>query len=316
MIDLHKNNLDKAISPYLQQHKNNPIHWQEWNEKILTYGRKENKLIFVSIGYATCHWCHVMAAETFENKEVANFLNKYFVSIKVDREQRPDIDQYFMTFITRTTGQGGWPLNVFLTPNRKPILALTYAPVKPKYGIPAFIEILKEIKNKGVACRYEDVVLEKSKENTFSDEHILQIITSYYDHDYGGFGHGQKFPPYNTLLFLLSYYERMKTRNLRILIKKTLDTMARRGLHDHLQGGFFRYCVDRNWTTPHFEKMLYDQAMLLWVYSVAYKVLEKEKYKEIVEHIMNCLEETFEEGGLFYSAHDADTNHEEGATYL
>ncbi len=316
MIDFHRNNLDKAISPYLQQHKNNPIHWQEWNEKTLAYAGKENKLILVSIGYATCHWCHVMAAETFENREVAGFLNEHFVSIKVDREQRPDIDQYFMTFITRTTGQGGWPLNVFLTSHRKPILALTYAPVKSKYGMPAFIEILKEIKNKGVACRYKDAVLERSKEHIFSDGHVLQIIASYYDHDYGGFGYSQKFPPYNTLLFLLSCYERMKTRNLKMFIEKTLDAMAHRGLHDHLQGGFFRYCVDRNWTVPHFEKMLYDQAMLLWVYSAAYKVLEKEEYKKVAERIMTCLEETFEDDGLFYSAHDADTNHEEGATYL
>jgi len=315
MIDFHRNNLDKASSPYLQQHKDNPIHWQEWNEKTLAYAKKENKLIFVSIGYATCHWCHVMAVDTFENQEVADLLSKYFLSIKVDREQRPDIDQYFMNFSRRTTGQGGWPLNIFLTPDQKPILAITYASAKPKYGMPGFIEILKEIKNKGIAYSYEDLV-EEEVEESFPAENLLKIITSYYDSDYGGFAYGQKFPPYNTLLFLMSYYEKTKTENLRNIIEKTLDAMAHGGLHDHLQGGFFRYCVDRKWTTPHFEKMLYDQAMLLWAYSAAYKLFRKEEYKKIVGDIMNCLEETFEKDGLFYSAHDADTNHEEGTTYL
>jgi uncharacterized protein len=313
MINFKRNNLDNSSSPYLQQHKDNPIHWQEWNKETLKYAEQEKKKIFVSIGYATCHWCHVMAAEAFKNKEIADFLNKHFVSIKIDREQRPDIDQYFMDFIMSTRSEGGWPLNVFLMPDKKPILALTYIPTTRKYGIPAFIDIVRMIKEQETAYEYKE---QENKEHSIEEESIIKHLTSSADQDYGGFGYMHKFPPHCTLLFMLTLYEEKKTETLKKLIEKTIDAIANRGLHDHLQGGFFRYCVDRQWTIPHFEKMLYDQALLLWVYSAAYKIFKKEKYKKIVEGIIACLEETFEDNGLFYSAHDADTNHGEGSTYL
>jgi len=318
MIDFNRNNLDKASSPYLQQHKDNPIHWQEWNSEVLEYAKKNNKLIFVSVGYATCHWCHVMAAEAFSNKEIADYLNKHFVAIKVDREQRPDIDRYLMSFIQTTQGQGGWPLNAILTPDRKPFLAVTYLPVVRKHGMPSFLDVLNRAKD-GYEKNKEKIQLYvplPERVESIEEKDLIKMILANFDKDGGGFGYGVKFPPHNTLLFLLSYFEKTKNKEVKEMIEKTLDKMATHGLHDHLQGGFYRYCVDNAWTIPHFEKMLYDQAMLLWGYSAAYKVLGKEEYKTIIEKIIACLEETFNDNGLFYSAHDADTDHEEGKTYL
>lgn len=316
-----KNNLDKATSPYLQQHKNNPIHWQEWSQEVLDYAEKNKKPLFVSIGYATCHWCHVMAAEAFENKEIAAFLNEHFVCIKVDREQRPDIDQYFMSFLVEQQGSGGWPLNVFLTPDRKPIVAFTYIPVTPQYGMHGFLDIGRSVHEllKKDGEKIPQYVLSRRIERKGGNEEmpLLQEIQAAFDEQEGGFGHGPKFPPHNTLLFLLSVYAATKNQDAKKMLEKTLDSMAMKGLHDHLQGGFYRYCVDTAWTIPHFEKMLYDQALLLWVYSAAYKVLKKEHYKIVAEKIIQCLDETFEEEkGLLYSGHDADTEHKEGATYL
>ena len=305
-MDFHRNNLDKATSPYLWQHKDNPIHWQEWNTQVLDYARAHKKNILVSIGYATCHWCHVMAHEAFSDPDVAEFLNEYFVSIKVDREQRPDIDKYFMGFISRTTGQAGWPLNVFLNPETNPIVAMTYVPLHPNYGLPGFLQVLQLVSEKREGLKYEEV--EESIEPV-AEEKLLEIITDNFDKDYGGFGNAPKFPPYNTLLFLMSYSE--KTDGI---ITKTLDAMAQKGLHDHLQGGFYRYCVDQEWKIPHFEKMLYDQAMLLWLYSTAARVWEK--YGPVVDKLLKCMEETFKRDGMYVSAHDADTNHVEGDTYL
>ncbi len=318
MLNFKRNNLDKVSSPYLQQHKNNPIYWQEWSQEVLDYSKKNNKLIFVSIGYATCHWCHVMATEAFSNKEIAEYLNEHFVSIKVDREQRPDIDKYMMSFIVETQGSGGWPLNVILTHDLKPIYALTYAPINPKYGLPGFIAILKMIKE-GYEQNKEEIATYSPSpivSYPFEETQLIISILELADMTNGGFGHSIKFPPHNTLLFLLSYFEAIKDYKVKEIIELTLDHMAKRGLHDHLQGGFYRYCTDNQWTIPHFEKMLYDQAMLLWVYSWAYKLLNKDEYKVIINKIVQCLEETFEHNKLFYSAHDADANHEEGTTYL
>lgn len=315
-MNFKKNNLDKALSPYLQQHKDNPIHWQEWNSETLEHAKKEKKLIFLSIGYASCHWCHVQSSEAFSNKEVANFLNEHFISIKVDREQRPDIDQYFLNYCMQTQGQGGWPLNVFLTPEQTPFFATTYIPLYPKYGLPGFLELSHMIK-----AGYEKEK-EKIKEMSFQKEKMIEQdtvdITKIYqafDKEHGGFGN-PKFPPHATLLFLIHYAEKTKNKDVLEMIEKTLDTIGLRGLHDHLQGGFFRYCTDQEWTIPHFEKMLYDQALLLWSYSLAYKLFKKEAYKTTTEKIIQCLEESFEENSLYYSAHDADTEHEEGTTYL
>ncbi len=318
MLDLQSNNLGKATSPYLQQHKNNPIYWQEWSKEVLKAAKSQNKPILVSIGYAACHWCHVMAKESFSDKAIADYLNHYYICIKVDREQRPDIDNYAMSYIQTVQGRGGWPLNIIFTPDLKPLFAVTYVPVEPKYGMPGFLSLLQQIKrayDKHQATIAPFTPLQPS--HTVMDEQaIITMIKEAFDKTYGGFGYSMKFPPHNTLLFLLSYYEKTKESRVKEIIEKTLDTMAISGLHDHLQGGFFRYCTDQGWTIPHFEKMLYDQAMLLWVYSAAFKIIRKPFYKMIAKKIMVCLEETFEENSLYYASHDADTDHQEGKTYL
>ncbi len=315
-----RNNLNRAMSPYLRQHADNPIWWQEWSQEVLDYARKENKLIFVSVGYSTCHWCHVMASESFQDPEVALFLNNHFVSIKVDREQRPDIDQYLMAFIASTGRHGGWPLNCFLTPDLKPFFALTYVPIKARYGMPGFLAILKEVQNQysRFSGQVQPFSLQADQAGTAGDPDFVSGLRDAFDDVFGGFGGGPKFPSHSTLLFMLYYYAYSKDEDLKAMLEKTLDRMLRGGLHDHLQGGFFRYCVDRAWTIPHFEKMLYDQGMLMWVYSLAYQVLRKDAYRRAVEKSFQCLQETFaEEGqGLYYSAHDADSGHEEGSAYL
>jgi len=313
-VNLNRNNLDRSISPYLRQHADNPVHWQEWSEDVLSIAREQRKKILVSIGYSTCHWCHVMASEAFSDTEIARYLNENFIAIKVDREQRPDIDHYFMLFITSTTGNGGWPLNIFLTPEAEPLIAFTYIPVQPKYGLPSMMDILVTVMGmeKGTGFKPPDITPYKREETV---EELVNYLLAAHDNSYGGFGPGPKFPPSSAMLLLLSYYERYRDKPVRQAITKTLDAITGGGLHDHLQGGFFRYCVDREWTIPHFEKMLYDQAMLLWVYSWAYMVLKEEKYAGTVRSILKCLDETFLIDGLYLSAHDADTLHVEGATY-
>src|SRR3989338_2767341 len=234
-----------------------------------------------------------MAQEAFSHQEIADYLNKHFVSIKVDREQRSDIDHYMMSYIQETQGQGGWPLNVFLTPDGKPFLALTYVPVLPSYGLPGFLGLLYEVKKTyseypGEIPAYQ---LHLHKEESFKEPEIIKIIKQNFTGS--GFGFGPQFPPHNTLIFLLYYYEGSKDKEIKEILGAFLESIANRGLHDHLQGGFYRYCVDDSWTIPHFEKMLYDQAMLLWVYSLAYKILKKQEYKVIAEKIISCLEETY-----------------------
>lgn len=319
-MNFNRNNLDHATSPYLKQHAENPIWWQEWNEKTLKYARESGKLIFVSIGYATCHWCHVMASEAFSDAACARVLNENFVCVKVDREQRPDIDQYFMDFILKRQGQGGWPLNVVLSPDGNPFFAATYLPLEEKFGMPDFKTAMEGVldwysSHKNGVRPHVPMKIETVKMNIKLGE-IATYLKNSFDMEWGGWGSSMKFPPSNTLLFLLNCHDVEKSFLLEKEAMLVMDIMSRRGLHDHLQGGFFRYCVDREWTIPHFEKMLYDQAMLLWVYASGYKVFEKELYREVAAGIVKCLEETFEDDGLFYSAHDADTEHVEGATYV
>jgi len=315
VIDISRNNLDKSNSPYLRQHADNPIHWQEWSKEILEIAKHQQKKIFASIGYSTCHWCHVMAKEAFSNNKIAKYLNKHFISIKVDREQRPDIDQYFMSFIQTTNGSGGWPLNVFLSSEAIPIIAFTYIPVESRYGLPAMLDLLESIQKTGKGTPFK-IVYDSIDAREISLQFIINSIIESYDDIYGGFGFGNKFPSASTLLLLISYYERYKDDLVKKIIEKTLLMMMTRGIHDHLQGGFFRYCVDRKWTIPHFEKMLYDQAMQLWTFSWGYLVLKHESYLSIINGILRCLQESFLEDGLYVSAHDADTLHIEGATYL
>jgi len=318
MSDLKRNNLDKSLSPYLLQHTANPVWWQEWSAEIIQRAADEKKSLFVSVGYATCHWCHVMAAEAFSDIETANFLNSHFICIKVDREQRPDIDQFMMQYLTALSGNGGWPLNVFLTADFRPIYALTYAPASSNRSQLSFLDIAQKVheyyeKNADAVVPF---ITEAVQPPIAKEESLVKNLLSYYDPDYGGFGPGQKFPPHSTLLYLLYFLCVENNPDVQTVCRKTLDAMRLQGLNDYLQGGIFRYCVDRQWTIPHFEKMLYDQAMALWCYSLAYKVIGNIEYKKMAEGIVRCLHDCFADNGLFISAHDADTQHVEGATYV
>ena len=318
MSDRKRNNLDKSLSPYLLQHTSNPVWWQEWSSEIIQHAVDEKKQFFVSVGYATCHWCHVMAAEAFSDIDTANFLNSHFICIKVDREQRPDIDQFMMQYLTALSGNGGWPLNVFLTADLRPIYALTYAPVHSSGSQHSFLSIAKKV-HEYYEKNADDIAPFITKEiqpPIAEEESLVKNLLSYYDPDYGGFGPGQKFPPHSTLLYLLYFLCVENNPDVQTVCRKTLDAMRLRGLNDHLQGGIFRYCVDRQWIIPHFEKMLYDQAMALWCYSLAYKVIGENEYKKMAESIVRCLNDCFADDGLFISAHDADTQHVEGATYV
>jgi uncharacterized protein len=341
------NALKTASSPYLRQHQDNPVWWQEWSPEALRAAVDEDIPIFVSVGYATCHWCHVMAAEAFSDPTVADAINRSFIAIKVDREERPDIDHFLMQFLLATRGQGGWPLNAFLTPDLRPMLALTYMPVAPRGGMPGFTEILDRVlefyaANKGqlppFTLRKRSGTDDADRDGTdgaderdHSDgdrvgragatpedfEHRIANLLRRADHQAGGFGPGPKFPPHSTLLYLIFGVDRYRHEGASRILRFTLDVMARRGLHDHLQGGFFRYCVDRDWTIPHFEKMLYDQAMLLWVYARAARLFNDRHYRWVAERIIVALEETFRlPDGTYAAAHDADTDHVEGATYV
>ncbi len=317
--DFNRNNLDKASSPYLMQHQDNPIHWQEWKEEVLDWAQKENRPIFVSVGYATCHWCHVMAKEAFSDPGVADFLNKYFVSIKVDREQRPDIDGHFMNFLTETQGSGGWPMNVVLTPDQKPFFAGTYFPLESTFDHQGFKQVLEKVYDWYIKNSQDVKPYTPSSEfdvGVASEKSLIDAIKKSFDGEYGGWGDNAKFPSYNTLIFLLNYFAEYPSKDIKNMITQTLDRMAKGGLYDHLQGGFFRYCVDRQWRIPHFEKMLYDQAMMLWTYSLGFKIFGESLYKNVVQGIISSLDNVFASNDLYCSATDADTNHQEGETYL
>lgn len=313
----NRNNLDKSSSPYLLQHLSNPIWWHEWSEDLVRYAAASHMPLLVSVGYATCHWCHVMAAGAFSDIETARYLNEHFICIKVDREQRPDIDQFMMDFINRQNGRGGWPLNVFLTSSMNPVFALTYAPAVAGNSMNSFLSIAEQV-YRYIDKNSKEVPVFESSENkpSVADEsRLIEILSGYYDAQNGGFGGGQKFPPHTSLLFLLYQLTLDDNPSVKSVCSVTLDAMCRRGLTDHLQGGIFRYCVDNEWTIPHFEKMLYDQAMALWTYSLAYAIMGNERYKVMSLNIIRCLEESFENSGFYISAHDADTDHVEGATY-
>ncbi len=316
-MEFHRNNLDRSNSLYLRQHADNPIWWQEWSQKTLREAVRTNKPLFISIGYSSCHWCHVMAREAFSHDETAGFLNSDFICVKVDREERPDIDQFMMDYIIRKTGSGGWPLNVFTTPGLKPILALTYAPKLPEGGRQSLMNIAKKVKhfyeNGGSVPPFQP---SKSTPQTVSFEEIENQLIRIYDREHGGFGRTQKFPPHSTLLFMLYSLSFKGSPGVKDIAIGTLEAMRLRGLNDHLQGGIFRYCVDRGWKIPHFEKMLYDQTMAIWYYSLAYRVLGKEEYRDMAYSVVKCLEESFSSEGLYLNSIDADTDHIEGGSYL
>ena len=325
----HTNRLAQEKSPYLLQHAHNPVDWYPWGEEAFAKARRENKPIFLSIGYSTCHWCHVMAHESFENEEVAAIMNREFVNIKVDREQRPDVDRVYMTFVQATTGSGGWPMSVWLTPNLQPFVGGTYFPPDDRYGQPGFRKVLERI---AAAWKqdHEKIVDQSSKiisalresqtaPPAAADKIDTKILeTAYeqfarsYDAEEGGFSNAPKFPRPVTLNFLSRFYTRDPSsasakRALEMNIF-TLRKMAAGGMHDHLGGGFHRYSVDRYWHVPHFEKMLYDQAQLAVAYLDAFQITRDPQFESITRDILDYVarDMTSKEGG-FFSAEDADS---------
>jgi len=318
------NRLKNEKSPYLLQHKDNPVDWFPWGEEAFEKAKKENKPIFLSIGYSTCHWCHVMEHESFEDREIAELMNKHFVNIKVDREERPDVDKVYMTAVQTMTGQGGWPLSVFLTPELKPFYGGTYFPPKDAHGRPGFPTLLKKISE--VWQTERENVLQSGEELTNALQHRHYIdsarteivetilkrtyhqIAAGYDPKHAGFGSGPKFPRPAVFNFLFRYYNRTKEQEALQMSLTTLVAMASGGMYDHLGGGFHRYSVDGQWRVPHFEKMLYDQAQLVHSYLDAYQITHKEFFatvaQETLEYVLRDMTST--EGG-FYSAEDADS---------
>lgn len=332
MADQKHNRLIHEKSPYLLQHATNPVDWFPWGEEAFIKAIEEDKPVFLSIGYSTCHWCHVMEKESFEDAVVAEILNKNFVSIKVDREERPDIDSIYMAVCQMIAGSGGWPLTVVLKPDKKPFFAGTYFPKESRHGRMGFIDLLNKINSLWHERRSEieasaDQVTKalnetpppvKGRDPGLEDFHAAYTqFESRYDPANGGFGASPKFPSPHNLIFLLRYFVLTGETKALEMAEKTLISMRLGGIYDHLGNGFHRYSTDEEWRLPHFEKMLYDQAMLMYAYSSAYKITGDNFYKEVISEIFRYLKTDLlsVEGG-WYSAEDADSEGEEGKFYV
>jgi uncharacterized protein len=326
------NRLIREKSPYLLQHAHNPVDWYPWGSEAFERAMVEDKPVFVSIGYSTCHWCHVMAEECFNDEEIAELMNKAFVCIKVDREERPDIDGAYMAVCQRMGRSCGWPLNIVMTPNKKPFFAVTYVPKQSRFGLIGMMDLISQIEQIWVTRRNDlenlgtDIIrgLEKSGNSHSESELGMEVLenafewfSQNFDEDNGGFGFAPKFPSPRNLLFLLRYWNRTKDKAAMTMVEKTLTAMRMGGIFDQVGFGFHRYSTDAEWRVPHFEKMLYDQALLTLAYIEAYQATGMEEFrvtaKEVLEYLMRDM--LSPEGG-FYSAQDADSEGEEGRFYL
>lgn len=325
------NRLSKESSPYLRQHGENPVDWYPWCEEAFQRARQEDKPIFLSIGYSTCHWCHVMAHESFEDEEVAQILNAGFISVKVDREERPDVDAVYMQVCTAMTGSGGWPLTVIMTPEQKPFFAATYLPKNNVGNRAGLIPLLQAVSAKWKHDRNALIsagneITEflnrpgggKSSYPTEEDvKRAAKQLADSYDEEYGGFGSAPKFPSAHNLLFLLRYSALSGDKNARRQVENTLRQMYKGGIYDHFGGGFARYSTDREWLAPHFEKTLYDNALLALAYTEAWQDGHMALYRQVAEDTLDyCLRELRHEKGGFFSGQDADSEGVEGAYYL
>jgi uncharacterized protein YyaL (SSP411 family) len=336
-----RNRLDEEESPYLRDHADNPVNWQPWDQEALDAARERDVPIFLSVGYAACHWCHVMADESFEDENVAELLNEHFVPIKVDREERPDLDRIYQTICQQVSGRGGWPLSVWLTPEGKPFYVGTYFPKMPKRGMPGFTELLEDIHDSwtdpeereevesraeqwtdAVTGELEDVPEQGHEPEAVTVERAAKAAVRSADREYGGWGTGPKFPQTGRLHLLARAYERNERDEYLEVLTEALDAMANGGMYDHVGGGFHRYATDRDWTVPHFEKMLYDNAELPRAYLAGYQLTGNERYARVTSETLDFVQRelTHEDGG-FYSTLDAQSDdgegsREEGAFYV